>query len=185
MFTLLDDVDELDGLELEGELALELVLELAVVLELLDEHAASRRAAPTAVIPNATRTARGLGLPYLSGLPSSLKRFMRPRIHHTGFDRTTPGHRVDLAIRIVNSRAGQITSRSGQLSPGTHSQPRKVVASPHSHAANRTSIQRSWIFIALIDSINACDCDAQVVAGHSQRLPMLISAHIVNKLGRI
>jgi hypothetical protein len=30
-----------------------------VVLELLDEHAASSSAAPTAVIPNATRSARG------------------------------------------------------------------------------------------------------------------------------
>ena len=54
------------------------------VLELLDEHAAKRRAAPTAVIPNATRAARGLGLPCLPCLSSSLKRFMRPRIHHTG-----------------------------------------------------------------------------------------------------
>src|ERR1700733_2627598 len=70
--------------EVEGE---------AGVLELLDEQAASSSAAPTAVIPNATRNARGLGL---SCLPSSLKRFMRPRLYHTGFDRTTPGVRFDL-----------------------------------------------------------------------------------------
>jgi hypothetical protein len=50
------------------------------VLELLDEHAASSSAAPTAAIPNATCSARGLGL---SCLPSGLKRFMRPRIYHT------------------------------------------------------------------------------------------------------
>jgi hypothetical protein len=53
----------------------------AGLLELeLDEHAASSSAAPAAVIPNATRSARRLGL---SCLPSGLKRFMRPRIYHT------------------------------------------------------------------------------------------------------
>ena len=52
-----------------------------------------------AVIPNATFSARGLGL---SCLPSGLKRFMRPRIYHTGFDRTSPGARFDLADKIVN-----------------------------------------------------------------------------------
>src|ERR1700728_3679281 len=77
------------------------------VLE-LDEQAASSSAAPAAVIPNATRSARGLGLLWV--LPSSLKRFMRPRIYHTGFDRTTPGVRVDLATRIVNSLSGKIAS---------------------------------------------------------------------------
>ena len=51
----------------------------------LDEQAVKSSAAPTAVIPNATFSARGLGL---SCLPSGLKRFMRPRIYHTGFDRT-------------------------------------------------------------------------------------------------
>src|SRR5580658_301876 len=80
----------LDATELEEEEEVEGVVE-GVVLE-LDEQAASSSAAPTAVIPNATRSARGLDL---SSLLSSLKRFMRPRIHHqTGFDRTTPGHRV-------------------------------------------------------------------------------------------
>jgi hypothetical protein len=69
------------------------------VLELLDEQAARSSAAPTAVIPNATFSARGLGL---SCLPSGLKRFMRPRIYHTGFDRTSPGARFDLADKIVN-----------------------------------------------------------------------------------
>jgi hypothetical protein len=84
---------EMFALPLEPELALELddagalaaaeldVPELAAAelleLELLDEHAASRTAAPTAVIPNATRVARGLCLPCC---PSSFKRFMRPRI---------------------------------------------------------------------------------------------------------
>ena len=62
------------------------VLAGAELLEVeLDEQAARSSAAPTAVIPNATRSARGLGL---SSLPSGLKRFMRPRIYHTGFDRT-------------------------------------------------------------------------------------------------
>ena len=46
----------------------------------LDEQAVKSSAAPTAVIPNAARSARGLGL---SCLPSGLKRFMRPRIYHT------------------------------------------------------------------------------------------------------
>jgi hypothetical protein len=83
MFAPPDDDAELAGAELalEPELALELELEL----ELLDEHAASRTAAPTAVIANATRAARGLCLPCL---PSSL-RFMRPRIYHTGSDQTS------------------------------------------------------------------------------------------------
>jgi hypothetical protein len=130
-----DAVLDAAGEEAEAEVEVEVV-----VLELLlDEHAASSTAAPTAATPNATRATRGLDLPCLL---SSLKRFMRPRIRHTGSDRTTPGHRVDLGTRIVNSRAGQIASRSGQLSPGTHSPPRKVVVWPHSHRANRTSIQR-------------------------------------------
>jgi hypothetical protein len=60
MFTPPDEVDEPDGLALAAALALEVVLEVALgaELELFDEHAASSRAAPTAVIPNATRTAR-------------------------------------------------------------------------------------------------------------------------------
>ena len=79
-FALPDDVAELAGVELELELELELGLVAELELELLDEHAASSSAAPTAVIPNATRSARGLGL---SCLLSGLKRFMRPRIYHT------------------------------------------------------------------------------------------------------
>ena len=67
------------ALEAAGPLAPALAGVLAVVelLELLDEQAASSIAAPTAVIPNATRVARGLRL---LCLPSRLKRFMRPRI---------------------------------------------------------------------------------------------------------
>src|ERR1700679_3669557 len=79
---------EVEEPEVAGELAGAELLELE-----LDEHAARSSAAPIAAIPNATRSARGLGL---SCLPSGLKRFMRPRIYHTGFDRTTPGHRFDL-----------------------------------------------------------------------------------------
>jgi hypothetical protein len=65
----------LDAAEFEAAGELE-----GVVLELLDEHAARSSAAPAAVIPSATRSARRLGL---SCLPSGLKRFMRPRIYHT------------------------------------------------------------------------------------------------------
>jgi hypothetical protein len=106
---------------LPDELALELAptpalveaagLAAAGLLELeLDEQAASSSAAPTAVIPNATRSARGWGLSCLS---AGLKRFMRPRIYHTGFDRTTSGVRFDPAGKIVNSRPVVIASRSG------------------------------------------------------------------------
>jgi hypothetical protein len=55
----------------------------AVPLELELEQAARSSAAAAAVIPNATRSPRGLGLSCLSCLSSSLKRFMRPRIYHT------------------------------------------------------------------------------------------------------
>jgi hypothetical protein len=61
MFALPEDAAELLGLEPAAVLAPEVPLELAagLELELLDEHAASSRAAPTAVSPNATRAARG------------------------------------------------------------------------------------------------------------------------------
>src|SRR3984885_7962505 len=109
------------------------------VLELLDEQAARSSAAPTAVIPNATRSARGLGL---SCLPSGLKRFMRPRIYHTGFDRTSPGARVDLGREDCQqpSRCDRVSFWS--LSPDPYPPSRNVVATAHCHAANRTSIQR-------------------------------------------
>jgi hypothetical protein len=89
-FTLEDELLEELGLvlgdeeeELAGVLAGALLLEL---LELLDEHAASNSATPAAASPYAMRDARGLRLP-------SLKRFMRPRICHTG------GLDLDAAIR--------------------------------------------------------------------------------------
>jgi hypothetical protein len=64
MFAPPDDAAELLGLELAAALAPEVPVELAagLELELLDEHAASSSAAPTAVSPNATRSARGLDL---------------------------------------------------------------------------------------------------------------------------
>src|ERR1700722_12846669 len=120
--------------EVAGELAGAELLEVE-----LDEHAARGSAAPTAVIPNAPRSARGLGL---SCLPSGLKRFMRPRIYHTGFDRTSPGARVDLGRQDCQqpSRCDRVSFWS--LSPDPYPPSRNVVATAHCHAANRTSIQR-------------------------------------------
>jgi hypothetical protein len=64
MFALPDDDAELLGLALAPVPALAVVPEPAtgLELELLDEHAASSTAAPTAAIPKATRAARALGL---------------------------------------------------------------------------------------------------------------------------
>src|SRR3984885_1932975 len=126
------------------------------VLELLDEQAARSSAAPTAVIPNATRNARGLGL---SCLPSGLKRFMRPRIYHTGFDRTSPGARFDLSRQDCQHLPCGDRVSFWSLSPDPHSPSRNVVATTHCHAANRTSIQRTTIFMTLMGTINRRDRD--------------------------
>ena len=97
------------------------------VLELLDEQAARSSAAPAAVIPNATRSARGLGL---SCLPSGLKRFMRPRIYHTKGGLTGPrlvsglisaGKIVNIGLVVIASRSGHyhqtLIRPRGMLSP--------------------------------------------------------------------
>jgi hypothetical protein len=83
-FALEDELPE-GAAELLGDVA-ELLEDVAepcgVELELLDdEHAASSIAAPIAVTPKATRDARGVCLP-------SPKPLMRPRICHTGSDKT-------------------------------------------------------------------------------------------------
>ena len=72
--------EPLDELEL---LPLAVAAALLELLELLDEHAASKTAAPAAATPNATRSTRGFRLPVVL-LVELLKRFMRPRICHTG-----------------------------------------------------------------------------------------------------
>src|ERR1700733_401939 len=127
------------------------------VLERLDEQAARSSAAPTAVIPNATPGARGLGL---SCLPSGLKRFMRPRIYHTGFDRTSPGARFDLSRQDCQHPPCCDRVSFWSLSPDPHPPARNVVARAHCHAANRTSIQRIKIFMTLMGTINSPDYDA-------------------------
>jgi hypothetical protein len=149
-----------DGLEAAAVLDAPALVEAAALaaaglLELeLDEQAASSRAAPTVAIPNAARSARGLGL---SCLPSGLKRFMRPRIYHTGFDRTSPGARFDLGRQDCQQppRCDRVSFWS--LSPDTHPTSRNVVATAHCHAANRTSIQRITIFMTLMGTINRPD----------------------------
>jgi hypothetical protein len=123
----------------------------------LDEQAVKSSAAPTAVIPNAARSARGLGL---SCLPSGLKRFMRPRIYHTGFDRTSPGVRFDLSRQDCQQPPCCDRVSFWSLSPDTHPTSRNVVATAHCHAANRTSIQRIKIFMTLMGTINSPDHDA-------------------------
>src|SRR5580693_2146104 len=112
-----------DGLEADAALDAPALVEAAALagagpLELeLDEQAASSRAAPTVAIPNAARSARGLGL---SCLPSGLKRFMRPRIYHTGFDRTSPGVRFDLSRQDCQHPARCDRVSFWSLSPDTH-----------------------------------------------------------------
>src|SRR5580693_1917715 len=142
----------LGAAEVEAEVEVE-----AGVLELLDEQAARSSAAPAAVIPNATRSAPGLCLVCLL---SSLKRCMRPRIYHTGFDRTTPGVRFDLGRQDCQHPPCGDRVSFWSLSPDTHPTSRNVVATAHCHAANRTSIQRIKIFMTLMGTINSPDHDA-------------------------
>src|ERR1700722_11612987 len=132
-------VDAFEAGAVLGAAEFEAAGEVEGVLELLDEHAASSTAAPAAVIPNATRSARGLGL---SCLPSGLKRFMRPRIYHTGFDRTSPGARFVLSRQDCQHPPCRDRVSFWSLSPDTHPTSRNIVATAHCHAANRTSIQR-------------------------------------------
>src|SRR5580692_4200401 len=120
----------------------------------LDEQAAKSSAAPTAVIPHAARSARGLGL---SCLPSGLKRFMRPRIYHTRFDRTSPGARFDPSRQDCQQPPCCDRVSFWSLSPDPHPPARNVVATAHCHAANRTSIQRITIFMILMGTINSPD----------------------------
>jgi hypothetical protein len=99
-------------------------VEVELVLELLDEHAASSNAVPTAVTMEAIRAGRGFRLPIV-------KRSMRPRTVNSGSDQTAPAHRLDLGQQDVNGIVNNKRVSLRSLSPDQHRAWREVVASPH------------------------------------------------------